>query len=120
MTEAIRSNVEDVLRVPLTPRYKISVKVDADNKKIISYLDAPNTHPSYENYFKLEIARDIKENVCKIYDTKEQKADAAPLNEKVEYELPDGKKIIFGEQRYTLCDAFFTGATLKQDNKVLN
>ena len=54
----------------------------------------------------------------KIIDTKEQKADAL-LNEKVEYELPDGKKIVFGEQRYTLCDAFFTGSTLKQDNKVL-
>ena len=35
-------------------------------KKFIKYLEFPGTHPSYENYCKMEIVRDIKENICRV------------------------------------------------------
>lgn len=43
------------------------MQVDKENKKgPASYLSFPNTTQSFNRFSKLEIARDIKENICKI------------------------------------------------------
>lgn len=51
----------------IRPRYSFIIKLDKDNKKMLPIeQNFPNTHPSYERFCKMEIARDIKENICKI------------------------------------------------------
>jgi hypothetical protein len=53
------------------PRYSFNVKFDAENKRIVEYNDFPGTHHSYVNYCKMEIARDVKEHLCRLADKAE-------------------------------------------------
>ena len=67
ITEKVLRHVEEKLKTEVKPRYSFVIKLDKDNKKMTPIdQDFPNTHPSYARFCKLEIARDIKENVCKI------------------------------------------------------
>ena len=55
------------MKTEIRPRYSFQIKLDKDNKKMLPIEQVfPNTHPSYERFCKLEIARDIKENVARI------------------------------------------------------
>jgi actin-like protein 6A len=123
LTEKVRSYVEETLKIPIVPRYNVQVKVDAENQKKYDYVEYGNTHPNYEYYCKMEIARDIKENIVRIMSdpkdvaTKQEATATSPFTEKVEYELPDGKRIIFGPERFNMCEGFFNGALAKQDYK---
>lgn len=55
------------MKTEIRPRYSFLIKLDKDNKKMLPIEQVfPNTHPSYERFCKLEIARDIKENVARI------------------------------------------------------
>lgn len=67
ISERMLKYVEDKMKIDIKPRYSFVIKLDKDNKKMLPVEQIfPNTHPSYEKFCKLEIARDIKENVCRI------------------------------------------------------
>jgi len=67
ITERMLKYVEEKMKTEIKPRYSFVIKLDKDNKKMLPIDQVfPNTHPSYERFCKLEIARDIKENVCRI------------------------------------------------------
>lgn len=67
ITERVLKHVEDKLKTEVKPRYSFQIRLDKDNKKMMPIdLNFPNTHPSYERFCKMEIARDIKENVVRI------------------------------------------------------
>lgn len=59
--------------MPVVPRCNINVKVDEDGNKQIDYVEHPNTTKSFLNFSKLDIARDVKESVCKLIDPKQEK-----------------------------------------------
>ena len=72
LTERVLRIIEDSLKVPVVPRSNLNIKVDEDGNKHISYEDFPNTMTSFTNYSKMDIARDIKETVCKLIDIKQE------------------------------------------------
>ena len=61
--------IESEKREKIVPRHLVSVSVDKENRKV-DYLDFPNTHPSYDIFAKMDIVREIKENICKIPEEK--------------------------------------------------
>jgi len=72
VTDKLLRHIEENMKVPIIPRHYLKVNVEGETKtaEIISH---PNTHPSFDHYTKSEIARDIKENVCRILDPKGDK-----------------------------------------------
>lgn len=67
ITEKVLKYVEEKMKTEIRPRYSFIIKLDKDNKKMLPIeQNFPNTHPSYEYFSKMEIARDIKENICRI------------------------------------------------------
>lgn len=104
VTDKLLRHIEENMKVPIIPRHYLKVNVEGETKtaEIISH---PNTHPSFDHYTKSEIARDIKENVCRILDPKGD--NAAANTEKTEYELPDGKRIVVDDFRFSIGEVFF-------------
>jgi len=69
----MRNLIEIEKKIPITPRYKLNIKVPEENKKIIEINDV-KLHPSLHDYHIMEIAKDIKESICKIInDPKQEK-----------------------------------------------
>jgi actin-related protein len=67
ITERVLRYVEDKMKTEIKPRYSFLIKLDKDNKKMLPIEQVfLNTHPSYERFCKMEIARDLKENVVRI------------------------------------------------------
>jgi len=71
LTERIQSYVEDTLKTPIVPRHYLNVRMDGENK-IADYVEYPDTHFSFDKFCKVEIARDIKENCCKLLENRNE------------------------------------------------
>lgn len=71
LTEKVERYVEDFLKTPIVPRHYLDVTVDGENK-IINPAENPNIHFSYDKFCKAEIARDIKESVCKLLENRSE------------------------------------------------
>lgn len=104
LTEKIEKYIEEVLKTPIVPRHYLDVTVDGENK-MVNPAENPNIHSSFDKFCKAEIARDIKESVCKLLENRSE--GTMGLQEKAEYELPDGKKVNLGDFRFTSPEIFF-------------
>ena len=65
---------------------------------------------SFTTTAEREIARDIKEKlsyICKDYETECKRFDEEPNEIEVEYELPDGQKIVLGKSRFVCTEILF-------------
>jgi len=104
LTERIQSYVEESLKIPIVPRHYLNVRMDGENK-LVDYVEHPNTHFSFDKFCKAEIARDIKESCCKLLENRNEVA--MNLQDRSEYELPDGKKLTLGDYRFIAPEIFF-------------
>jgi actin-like protein 6A len=80
--------------------------LSSSTKLRITPLTFPNTTASFHRYQCLDLIRDIKESVCRVSETK---FDASlHANMPVDgYELPDGKVIDIGVERFTCPELLF-------------
>jgi actin-like protein 6A len=87
---------------PVQPQYACSRKLEPDGSVRVTPLDFPRTHPSYRRYAVSEVVRDLKECVCRVSETDfvESEYDKAAT---VPYELPDGRVVQMGAQRFKVC-----------------
>jgi len=104
LTERVQNYVEEVLKTPIVPRHYLKTRLEGENK-ISDYVEWPNTHFSFDKFCKAEIARDIKETCCKLLENRNE--GVMSLQEKSEYDLPDGKKVNLGDFRFTSPEIFF-------------
>ena len=72
-------------------------------------------HPSYDAYKRLEVARDLKETLCRMSDSTLMEGDSRycsiPL---VPYELPDGTKVEVNIERYQMGELLIDPSTIDQ------
>eukprot|EP00828_Plagiopyla_frontata_P011679 TRINITY_DN1648_c0_g1_i1.p2 TRINITY_DN1648_c0_g1~~TRINITY_DN1648_c0_g1_i1.p2 ORF type:complete len:155 (+),score=31.21 TRINITY_DN1648_c0_g1_i1:145-609(+) len=93
--------------------YSLEFSRENDNK-IVNYINHENTDESFEQYCKMQIIKDIKENIFKVSPNDELPAEA--MAEKGIYEMPDGTQLNLGEERYQLCECFFSSSQMKPEN----
>ncbi len=91
---------------PVQPQYACSRKVDAEGVVRVSLLDFPRTHPSYRRYAVSEVVRDLKECVCRVSETDYSDAEYEKVAA-VPYELPDGRVVQMGAQRFKSPELLF-------------
>lgn len=86
-------------------------------KKILAERGLSFTTPA-----ELEIVRDIKETMCYVvgdYDAAMKEAEESHACEK-NYELPDGRKILIGNERFRCAEVLFNPKMLKSDRENAN
>lgn len=75
----------------------------------IEDLSFPNTTPSFHNFSVREIIRDIKESNFKVSDSPYSDSSFANVPT-VSYELPDGKVIELGNERFKIPELLFNNS----------
>jgi actin-like protein 6A len=88
------------------PQYCIERKVLPSGGFQISELDFPNITQSYHNYMALEVVRDIKESILRISEISFDEEAHANIPA-VQYELPDGKVLDVGPERFSIPEILF-------------
>jgi len=91
---------------PILPPYQTSKKDVGGGKIKVTVHEFPNTHPSYAEYRIKELVTDIRHSVCAVspssFDLQQnQTMPTAP------YELPDGKLLEIGPERYLIPEILF-------------
>ena len=94
--------VENNKGIPVVPHYKF-IKNKIEDNYISEYLSNVRDDPSYENYWKREIIKDLKETSLTISEELDGKRDLTPLL----YELPDGKTVDITEEKQGLLERLF-------------
>lgn len=90
------------------PPYRIKKSVAEDYSITVSELNLSNIHPSYEAWACLEVARDLKESVCRTSDVAVVEGDPKYANMPLlPYELPDGTHVDIGPERFQPSELFF-------------
>jgi len=84
------------------PIYDYKFTFENREKKIATLNTLPNVSNSVRMYHKMMIARDIKENLCKITLNKHDMSAEAG-----EYELPDGSIVKLNQERFLVPDLIF-------------
>jgi len=69
-------------------------------------------HPSLKQYHTLEVARDARESLCRVYESTFD-ADAHAHVPIVSYDLPDGTKLSLGPERYAVTELLFNPTPLQ-------
>ena len=97
--------------VDVRPRYSFKRVATASGDFNVTPVNTPGVTASFALHKRGEIAADIKESCCRLLDTTfhEQEATAAPS---APYELPDGKPIEVGVERYKLPELLFNPSLL--------
>jgi hypothetical protein len=63
--------IENERREKIIPRHLVNLSVDKENRKgNVEYLQFPDTHPSFDLFARMDLVREIKENICKIPEEK--------------------------------------------------
>jgi actin-like protein 6A len=85
----------------LVPHYKFK-KNFVDEHLVTEYLENLKDDVSYENFWKKEIIRDMKESTLSVFDS-----DANNQITQTSYELPDGKVVEIGDERHSILEKLF-------------
>lgn len=107
--------------VNVRPSYMLNKKVGKDGS-ILKVLDAPttgdngiqHTRDSYKKLMQKMIVNDIKETVCRASETHFDESVNAQLPT-AQYELPDGKVIEVGPERFKACELLFNPSLLEPE-----
>lgn len=91
---------------PIHPQYACKRSVTADGGLQVQVVDFPQTHPSYRDYMVLEVVRDLKECCCEVGATDYSDALYGQMPA-ASYELPDGRVLQLGAQRYKTAELLF-------------
>lgn len=93
----------------LLPRYKVHRQIVPPGKLKATVLDLPNTPATFHDYMCAEVLRDIKETHGKASDVPLDWASGPDNVPKVQYELPDGKMLDIGMERFSAVECLFSG-----------
>jgi len=91
--------------VPTRYSYKREMVAETGEIKTIK-TDFPSTTDSFRRYMQMELVRDMKHTVCRISD-KRFDTSANSQIPTVSYELPDGKVLNVGLERFLVPEALF-------------
>lgn len=72
LTESLLDYVENNLKQEVIPRHYLDVKVEGETKTA-ERIECANMTDSFNTFSKIEIIRDLKENVCRFLDPKGDK-----------------------------------------------
>eukprot|EP00466_Bigelowiella_natans_P009956 jgi/Bigna1/90293/estExt_fgenesh1_pg.C_670001 len=89
----------------LVPPYLLKKKFDKGALKT-SLSTFPNTTASFHRYMCMEVVRDIKESICRVADSSFNPKDYENVP-RTSYELPDGKILEIGSERYEASEILF-------------
>jgi len=95
--------------VELRPPFSVQKKEIRGGRFEVLTRNFPNTTASYTDFSIRSIVDDVKESLLKVSDTpyiEEAFANIAPLS----YELPDGKTLDLGGERFRLTEQLFSAA----------
>ena len=97
--------------VDVRPRYSFKRTAGAGGDFTVTPVTVAGVTPSFALHKRYEIAADIKESCCRLLDGtfREEEAAAAPS---APYELPDGRPIEVGLERYKLPELLFNPSLL--------
>jgi len=100
--------------VQIHPRYCLQKKELKEGQFEVTVLDFPGITKSYHDFMTHEIVRDIKESVARVSESAFDKE--ANMNiPTVQYELPDGKILEVGMERFQLSEYMFTPELIPTD-----
>lgn len=87
ITQKLLNYIEQQMKIQIHPRFELDFG-SSYAKKDIKIVNFPNTTPSFYDFWKMEIVREIKETVCKVND---KSSNITEVQDKLQYELPDGQ-----------------------------
>lgn len=99
VTNELMKKVEN-LGVNIIPHYKFNKNIVGEHI-VTEYLNEVRDDPTYENFWKKEIIREMKESSLSIQEDSNNAFE--PLN----YELPDGKFVELGGEKYSILERLF-------------
>ncbi len=89
------------------PQYECARKLDpATGTVVVTLHNYPRTHPSYRQFAVDQVIRDLKENTCRVSETDYSDAEYEKVAP-VPYELPDGRVVQMGGQRFKSAELLF-------------
>lgn len=88
-------------KMDLVPRYKVKRSLDAKGNINVRGLTLNHTTQSYDKYMRQVLLHDIKAGVCQVAQTEFQTRHNTNMPS-VTWELPDGKKIEVGPERFAV------------------
>jgi len=72
-------------------------------------------HPSVRTFHSLELARDARESLCRVFEAGTFDAAAHAHVPIVSYDLPDGTKLMIGPERYAVPELLLDPSPLSED-----
>mmetsp|Transcript_33924 Transcript_33924/g.59133 ORF Transcript_33924/g.59133 Transcript_33924/m.59133 type:complete len:418 (+) Transcript_33924:44-1297(+) len=116
LTEMLQRHLESTELIKPRYSFKKHIKTYAEageqtevNEFKIEDLSYPNTTPSFHNFAVRDIIRDIKESNFKVSDSPYSDSSFANVPT-VSYELPDGKVIELGNERFKFPELLFNNS----------
>lgn len=100
------------MKIKINPFYSFKKK-KKDEVFVTEFLEVNGIEPSYEDFWKREIARDLKENCLQTsdevlpYDIEKDEFTSNAMPQTIKYELPDGSSIELIEDRLFMIERVF-------------
>jgi actin-like protein 6A len=92
-----------------TPHFRLVRTLDPAAGLVVQQRNLFPVHPSYDALMNLELARDLKESVCRVADVPLTEAGARYSSiPTTPYELPDGTIIDLGLERFMVPELLYT------------
>ncbi|KAH7288136.1 hypothetical protein KP509_31G013900 [Ceratopteris richardii] len=111
LTDCLLKTLEST-GVEILPRFSFKRKEIRPGEFELVKLEFPNTTESYYRYMQRQIAADIKESVCRVADSNFDESAYANIPT-TSYELPDGKVIEVGSDRFKIPELLFNPALIQ-------
>jgi len=109
LTQELLNLLEKDKHIEVAPRFSFKKRFFNNNGQEgfdVTRVDTSHVHPSYYNWSKEEIVKDVKEEV--LYVSEEPVDDRAYETIRSQtYELPDGQQISFQAERLNLTERLF-------------
>ena len=107
--------------VNVRPSYRVKKTFHSDHSLTVSDVPLGSVDPSYDAWALLEIARDLKESVCRTSEVAmldgDPKYATIPL---LPYELPDGTHVDIGQERFQPAELYFDPGVIKPTDPILS
>lgn len=95
-------------------RYNLKREVHPMGRIVTQKLDLANTTNSYDRFMKMQVLRDVKESLCRVSETTFDLVRNANIP-KDRFELPDGKIIEAGAEKFAITECLFKPTSEFQD-----
>lgn len=100
----VRSGITNAAAI--RPRYAFRRTLLPDGSTRMGPAAYPKTHASYEQYFTLEVGREMRESLCRCSEDKFNASSSTNIPTKA-FALPDGSEIQVGMERFLVPEILF-------------